>query len=190
MLRDQIKFQITFKCMWSSLRNSQYMYVPQSDSSPPCNCAVVSEWLLERAWDFIDPTNIATQHRYTALWGFNELWQIPAEIKPRFLLTETELLRLGVARKAAFMAYYTLHKMAAEENRNKYNITPKLHVMDHMVRRTLRTGVSYHLYWTFSSEDFIGSIAKVCGKTHGSSTHARALQRWAVFFWVKYMFKE
>ena len=54
-----------------------------------------------------------------------------------------------------------------------------------VVRRAIRTRVSWALYWTFSSEDMMGSLAKLGAKTHGATLHKRALERWIVAWWAK-----
>ena len=147
------------------------------------NSVVLTRWLMQETQRSVDAGAPDASLRFSMLWGLNELFLIPEAMRPRFIFTDEELLRIESARKALLMGFHELHKRAALRGQNLFNVTPKFHAVDHMVRRGLRTRVSWHLFWCFASEDAIGSVAKVCAKTHGATTSHRVLQRWLVFFW-------
>ena len=64
-------------------------------------------------------------------------------------------------------------------------MTPKYHVVDHVLRDGVRTGLSPRAYWTLGDESFGGDLAQMCRELHPASMSKRAVQRWlAVFFQV------
>ena len=122
--------------------------------------------------------------RATMLWGFKELWDIMSDSRPRVRLTVSELGRLSKTREAILLCYHWLHKDAAAQGRRQFNLRPKFHYLDHLLRRSLRTQVSPGVFWTFAAESFIGMFARQCQRVHGASLYRRAVSRWIIYFWV------
>jgi hypothetical protein len=57
--------------------------------------------------------------------------------------------------------------------------------MDHGLRRAVRTKMSPSVYYTFSPEDFMGMVARMCGKCHGSTIIRRGVCRWLLSWFVE-----
>ena len=148
------------------------------------NCVTVSQWLLS----VLEPIAIANpgdrlaQHRLGLFHGLVGLWTVPHEMRPRFILTDDEKRNLELYRCCVLASYYFLHCQKARSGKVGYSLVPKLHQVDHMVRRSLRCSISYHIFWCFRAEDFMGSIAKLAGQTHGATTIRRVVERWLVQF--------
>ena len=92
---------------------------------------------------------------------------------------------LADAREAALFAYNALSDMNSSSNppRAFFNMIPKYHVVDHLLRDAIVQGMSPRVYWTLGDESWGGELAKVCAQLHPQSMSERAVQRWlAVFF--------
>ena len=74
-------------------------------------------------------------------------------------------------------------KIAMEQGQWVFHMIPKIHMLDHMVRRSYRTGLAVWLTWTFCDEDFMGFLARVAASTHASSTNKVPVQRWLLAFY-------
>ncbi len=171
--------------MFSSLKLSLHVATdPATLKAKAKNNTVVSRWLLDVVTKQVDPSNELSMQRYCCLWGFVTLFDIPEQIRPRFVFTESEVVELEKARSAALLGFYWLHKKSIECGRYGYNITPKFHQVDEMIRRGLRTRISWHLWWTFCSESAMGNWAKLCGKSHGATIMRRPVERWVMGFWA------
>lgn len=86
---------------------------------------------------------------------------------------ELEEVRLG-----GLSGFKWLSKHAAENKLYRYNIIPKLHSLDHALRRAIRTGVSFAAWWTYNQEDFMGMCAKLTSKIHPAAICVRSIDRW------------
>lgn len=148
------------------------------------NNIVVTKFLLSVMRRSMDHSSEHDRQIFSLLWGLDGLWQLPQDIKPRWELSEFELERLEIYRQSALMSYYWLSVTSATEGKRLFNITPKYHQCDHMVRRTIRTTISYILWYCFRQEDHIGKVAKSCASTHGLTTMKRVVERWTIPFWV------
>ena len=148
------------------------------------NSVLVSRWLLQVVRN--QPDSVLKSHRWTCLTGFMGLWDVVHDMRPRWILTEEERTLLCRFRECALMSYMWLHEHSVTHGLGKrgYNPTPKLHQIDHMVRRAIATRVSYHLWWCFKAEDLMGRLAKIALVTHGATCQKRVIQRWLVQWWL------
>ena len=85
-------------------------------------------------------------------------------------IEELKQVRLG-----GLSGYKWLSKHASENNLHRYNIVPKLHSLDHAIRRSIRTGISFAAFWTYNQEDFMGLCARLTAKVHASAVCVRGL---------------
>ena len=118
------------------------------------------------------------------LHGFDRIYKIIHHHRfPNWLLGEQAKSDIEEARCAALLGYHFLAKSACERRVFVYNLIPKHHKLDKLLRRMNRTGVSASLYWTFCLESEMGLAAKVIGRCHGASSMRRGVQRWLLVFW-------
>ena len=117
-------------------------------------------------------------------WALAGLWNIQRNMSLGWELTSDEKASLELCRSCAHRCFYQLHCEAAVIAHPGFNLIPKYHLVDHMVRRSCRTSISSHIFWCFRCEDFMGRMAKLCGKVHGAVVHKRAIERWIVQFWL------
>ena len=116
----------------------------------------------------------------TTLWGFKELTRL---YKTKSFLDQADRDALRLARTAALVGFHRLSKIAMEQERWVFHTIPKFQMLDHMVRRSYRTGLAVWLTWTFCDEDFMGFLARVAASTHASSTDKVPVQRWLLAFY-------
>ena len=147
------------------------------------NSVVVSKFLLSIA-SRVRSDSEKLSHIHTMLWGMVEFWNVIDAVKPRFILTDSETTHLEVCRQAMLGSYYWIHSTCAARSEAKCNLIPKYHQVDELVRRAIRTQVSPHLWWTFSSEDAMGTWARLASKCHGASTMRTAVDKWLLCFWA------
>ncbi len=146
------------------------------------NCITISKWLMKKVKGL--PMNEVNCHRFACLRGFVGLWDVVHDMRPRFELTEVEKDVLCKFRESALGSYLWLHERSVLAHRRGFNMIPKLHQMDHMVRRSVVTGVAFHTWWCFKAEDLMGRLAKISANTHGATTMKRVIQRWLVQWWL------
>ena len=171
--------QPVFRSLTLSLKKRTNFPVLKSKSK---NCVTVSLWLEKRLRRFI-PGDEVVSHLYASLWGATNIWTLIHDMRPRFVLTDSEASFLNVARESALHNYYWLHVHFAELGRSMFNMTPKFHECDHMLRRACQTRLSFALVWTFASEDFMGRMAKLSAGGHGATVNSVPLHKWLLYFW-------
>ena len=133
--------------------------------SKAASCATVSIWLAEKAQDIV--TRHDTQEnrmRAIMLKGFADLWNMSRECD---VLNDAEKQRLELTRQRMLLGYHACSKMAHERGDYRYNMIPKFHKTDHMIRRAVRTGLSPSFTWTFSEEDNMRWMSNLCASVHG-----------------------
>ena len=115
----------------------------------------------------------------TVLWGFSQL----TALYNISFLSSTVRDQLRLARTASLVGFHRLSKWAMQETQYTFHMIPKFHTLDHMVRRSYRTGIGVCLTWTFSDEDFmVFFIARVAASSHAASTNKVPAQRWLLSF--------
>lgn len=147
------------------------------------NSIVISKWLLDIVSSRVDGTP-ESFYLHGLLWGLDQLWNIPHDVRPRFIYTDGEVEQLRVARKIALLSFYALHERYSDTRTPLFNLIPKFHQFEHLQRRQIRSKIACWVFWCFSSEHAIGTMAKMCANTHGASTNSRSIQRWVVYFWA------
>lgn len=147
------------------------------------NAIHVSLWLFSVLQRTLDRSNNHACTRFGLFLGLKGMWELPHDIRPRWEFTSAEVNQLEFLRITTLMCYYQLSAEASDANLRIWNMIPKFHQVDHMTRRSTRTYISWVLWWTWASEDVIGQLAKLAGRTHGSSTFRRGVERWLVVFW-------
>ena len=149
--------------------------------SKAAQCCAVSQWLATKMETYaaFNPTD-HNKIMATTLWGFKELTRL---YKTKSFLDQADRDALRLARTAALVGFHRLSKIAMEQGRWVFHMIPKFHMLDHMVRRSYRTGLAVWLTWTFCDEDFMGFLARVAASTHASSTNKVPVQRWLLAFY-------
>ena len=147
------------------------------------NSVYVSEWLTACTSESVDTEY--KQQRHQMLKGFMEHWNTIRDARPRVLLEPAELERVGRSRESMLLCYHYLAKVNQRSDIRRYNVRPKYHRIDHCVRRCLRTTVNPCLYWTYGSEDFMGTLARLSRQVHGSHTTRGTVDRWLLFWWSR-----
>lgn len=150
------------------------------------NMITVSLWLAEKTEALMSDDDDLSKFRFSLHWGLKRFWDLMHNMRPRVCFNAAEHDELETIRAAILLSFYHLHQEAASRGVSLYNMTPKFHVVDHMFRRAKRTGISPHMFWTFASEDWIGSMAVSSQKTHGATMQSSVIERWLVCFWSHY----
>jgi hypothetical protein len=120
--------------------------------------------------------------RHLTLHGFDQIYKITHQTRfPDCFMNELQTSQLEEARQAALLGYHFLSKTAADNNIYCFHIIPKLHKLDHMLRRSIRTGLSASLFWTFVLESEMSLAAKVIGSCHAASSMRRGIQKCRMF---------
>ena len=166
-----------FSCATLSLKNKHSWARLKSKAA---QCCTVSLWLAAKMETLA--TSTPTDHNKimaTTLWGFSELTRL---YSLKSFMNQTEISELRLARTAALVGFHRLSKIAMQEGTWVFHMIPKFHMMDHMVRRSIRTGVAVALTWTFTDEDFMGLLARVAAAGHALSTNKVPVQRWLLGF--------
>lgn len=143
------------------------------------NCAVISQWLCHEAmmnahlgerWDVLA----------TTLRGFVEIFRMCCLPVVRF--SDAEVAAFATARKQAMEGFHWLSLDASKIPAYLFKVTPKLHKMDHSLRRSIATRLNPGTHWAFSSEDWIGYMSHLGNSCHSRTMHQRAAERWLVSF--------
>lgn len=143
------------------------------------NCAVISQWLCQEAmlqthrgerWDVLA----------TTLHGFAEIFRHCCLAVVRF--SDAEVAAFSTARKQAMEGFHWLALDASNIPTFLFKVTPKLHKMDHSLRRSIATRLNPGTHWAMSSEDWIGYMSHLGNSCHSRTMHQRLVQRWLVSY--------
>jgi len=146
------------------------------------NCALVCDWLADVAIAAAESEpSIANRSRCVMLWGFKELWRL-FHVFPT--LSAGEAQALEKARTCALLGYHACSRAAQDRNEFVYPIQPKFHKLDHLCRRAVRTKVSPSTTWTFSDEDSMTWMSRLCSALHGSTLARTPCDRWLLSFFA------
>ena len=143
----------------------------------------VSVWLLQLFQERQD-ADLESQMICTSLWGFCAIWDVAMDVKRRssIICTEAEVERLRLGRRAAFSSLRWLAANAYAHGLSRFHLRPKFHLLDHCLRRCVRTRICFIAFWVFQQEDSMGKWAKVALKVHASVVCARTIERWLALF--------
>jgi len=148
------------------------------------NAAFITAWLSEVAKGFV--SDEFTEVRSACLDAFAKIWTLTNESKyPNWQLTDEQCEALETLRQMALLSLHWLSKHCNSHDVFRWKIRPKYHRMDHGLRRAVRTKISPSVYYTFSPEDFMGLVARMCGKCHGSTIIRRGVCRWLLSWFVE-----
>ena len=174
--------QSTFKCLalkmhkqtdWPGLKGKAH------------NSAVVSEWLAEVAAEhqFDDASSV----RSDCLGAFVGIWKMVQNTKwPDWRMNDSQCAELEELRSTALLSYHWLSKTSCEAGAFRYRMRPKFHHLDEGLRRSVRTGVSMSIYYSFTPEDCMGVVARMCRHIHPSSIMRRGVSRWLLSFFTRF----
>ena len=151
------------------------------------NSAAVSLWLAAEAREAsqsIGDHVLGVLDRM--LHGFSVLWCLYTSGNLQFV--PRQVRQLIEARSLALENYHWLALHFSEHQAGKFKslflIQPKLHKLDHCLRRSARTRYNPGWHWTMADEDFIGLVARLVRTTHRLTVNYRAVQRW---LWTTFM---
>jgi len=146
------------------------------------NCIVVSEWLSDVCMQQhrANPTNSYIATRALTMWGFAEFYRILRESGDWF--TEAQLEQLQVARNSMLFGYASMNACSVEGDKSLWTSRPKLHMLDHAIRRAQHSKRNPARQWTFQEEDNMGLMVKICAKCSATTLEARSVERWLLQF--------
>lgn len=147
------------------------------------NIGVLSRWIKERVATISHVDNELNVLNMV-LHGMVDLLDLPHELKEKgtLFLNPAERARLSASRQHALEGYCWLWRFAQHTGLARYGARPKLHKLDHLLRRSIRTGVIFSAFWAFCDEDSIGQTARMCTLTYAATMSVRPTQRWLLSF--------
>ena len=149
------------------------------------NSTVVTDWLATLTPGFV--RDEASDVRNECVLAFNNIWKLLEQTKfPNWKLSGDQARFLKVNRSMAILSLHYLSKRCTRFGVYRWRIRPKFHRWDHALRRGVRTRVSPTVFYAFSSEDFMGLVARMCSKTHGASIMKRGVERWILSFFCSF----
>jgi len=89
--------------------------------------------------------------------------------------------RAHVSGQRFLMRYQWLAATCFDQRKCLYKLRPKHHYYAHVCDRHLHSAVNPRFYHNFQDEDFMGKIARLCGKVNSASVMLRAMQRYLLF---------
>ena len=163
----------------------------KSSKTPPrlkakaANAMMVVDWLA----DYCDrqlkakPDNERYAERASMLWGLTSVYKIWRE-SPLWLTPEARQM-LVAPRDAFFGLYVKLCLQAKEDRKPLYKMVPKHHMLDHMVRHCLETGLNPCAYWCFQDEDAMRLQMGIANYSKQGTVDKFALNRWCLQYFAK-----
>ena len=157
-----------------------------NQSSWPClktkahNCGVVSLWLYEEARLAADPACDAAHSRIlvNTLGSFAQIWCIGKAAKTWFC--PDEVASLERARLGALQGYNVLAESCKSRGIYHYEIRPKFHKLDELLRLAVTSRRNFMAHWTMADEDWIGRMVRLAMSTHATTTSQKTVARWVV----------
>ena len=158
----------------------------ENQSSWPClktkahNCGIVSLWLYQAARLAADPLCDQPHSKLlvNTLAAFAQIWCIGKAAPPWF--SPEEAADLERARLAALQGYNVLSQSCKDRGIYHYEIRPKLHKLDELLRLAVSSRRNFMAQWTMSDEDWIGRMTRLAMSTHARTMSQRVVARWIV----------
>ena len=146
------------------------------------NSYTVTKWILAL---FQEKINVGHSDEecdllaYT-LWGFNRWIEVQHSVASRntVIMTQAEGDSLAEARDVGLSGYKALSQLARRDSLRAYQMIPKYHMLDHCLRRSIDSHISFSCFWVYSQESFMGRSARVSKAVHASVIASRAVDRW------------
>ena len=151
------------------------------------NAAALTDWLSSR---FATLCEIDEEDGITrmCLWGFSSIYLV-VKHKKRWL-DDGERQLLEHAREASLHGFNWLSLYHCNRGTAFFAMKPKFHMIDHILRHAVRTGLNPRAYWTLADESFGGEVANVCKGVHPNCIAKRGTERWLVaYFYESSIFK-
>ena len=150
------------------------------------NCLVTSRFLYHKLLENRDPSCEEQEVMIATLYCWIRWIDIAHEAgrSGSILLQDSHIEELKEARRGGLSGFKWLSRNASVNGLHRFNVVPKLHSLDHAIRRSIRTGISFAAFWTFSQEDFMGLSARLTSKIHASAICVRSVDRWLSGFKV------
>ena len=146
-------------------------------------CAVVCAWVAHKAAEIARRHNtLENRMRARMLKAFDDFWEMSRRSAYLPARTCEERCHLERIRVDMLVGFHNCAKLAAERGKFRYNVIPKFHKLDHLVRRAQRTGVSPRVTWTMMQEDQMQHMSRLCGSVHGLALMRAAPCKWLVDF--------
>ena len=149
--------------------------------SKAANAAVITKFLYRK---YAELDNIDSEDSLVrvTLWGFMQMYDI-VKHKNRWLTTDLRS-SLEAARAAALYGFNALCHLnsCAAPPRPFFNMKPKFHQIDKIMRHAVRTGLNPRNYWTMGDESWGGDVARMAAMLHPASSQKRGVQRWLIAY--------
>ena len=86
----------------------------------------------------------------------------------------------GIGR--SFMGTYSaLAQEAIEQGAQRWKMTPKFHLWQHLAEWVPRAWGNPRFFWTYADEDMIGSMIEIGQSCHPATLPLTALYKWLVY---------
>ena len=119
------------------------------------------------------------------LVGFVKIFEMCRSNQVRFSPSQrAELEELRVMALGGFMH---LAELTHARSLPLFKPIPKLHLLDELLRQSIKGGLSPQTSACLQAEDFAGKIMRMAVKTHPRSMHVRVVQRWLVYYVTEFM---
>ena len=168
-----------------------HLTMSKKDSKPElkakaANAMVVVEWLAEycRQQADLEPArgNQYIRDRADMLWSLTSIYSIWRQSGMWLTMEAREALHQP--RNAFFPLYIKLRLRALDDDKPLYNVAPKHHMLDHMVRHCLETGLNPASYWCFQDEDAMRVAMKMAEHSKQGTVDTFCLNRWCLQFFA------
>ena len=145
------------------------------------NLLAVADWLTEVCATYVGSGNDHDNARANALWGYSTM--IKTLQAAPIVLGDDHCKDVEVCRQAALYSHGALSWAGALTKSGTWLTKPKMHLLDHCIRRALRDRVNPTYFWVFSDESFVGMIRNIARRCHGGVALERTLcERWMILF--------
>ena len=144
------------------------------------NTLKISYWLCYRVTRLADqrPNDHYLQVMALAMWGFCEM--ISVLHRSPMILSDGNIDDLMLTREAALFGNSELCSIAIANNRNIFQMKPKVHMVDHLCREAASSRLNPAFYWTFADKDSMGRIKPLARMCHRLTLPQRVVERYKI----------
>ena len=112
------------------------------------------------------------------LAAFAQIWCIGKAAGP--WCSPEEAAKLERARLAGLQGYNVLSQSCKDRGIYRYEIRPKFHKLDELLRLAVSSRRNFMAQWTMSDEDWIGRMTRLALSTHANTMSRKVVARWIV----------
>ena len=77
--------------------------------------------------------------------------------------------------------YAQMATEALAAGRKRWKMTPKVHLVQHLLEWQCLSAGNPRFYWTYADEDLVGSMIEVAESCHASTLAITVMVKWLVF---------